>query len=73
MLDWWIPFSKIFEAYGTDQVETRYLLTPTFMQRLVDLEQSVDGKKIRFAFTGGQLLIAVETENRYEAGSSLNL
>lgn len=38
-------FEKIFEAYGTDQVEARYLLTPTFMQRLVDLETSVDGKK----------------------------
>ena len=39
------------------------------MQRLVDLENSVDGKKIRFGFTGGLLLIAVETANRYESGS----
>lgn len=62
-------FEKIFEAYGTDQVEARYLLTPTFMQRLVDLEHSVDGKKIRFGFIGGYLLIAVETGNRYESGS----
>ena len=62
-------FEKIFEAYGTDQVEARYLLTPTFMQRLVDLEHSVDGKNIRFGFIGGQLLIAIETENRYEPGS----
>ena len=62
-------FEKIFEAYSTDQVEARYLLTPTFMQRLVDLERSVDGKKIRFGFTGGLLLIAVETGNRYESGS----
>jgi len=62
-------FEDIFEAYGTDQVEARYLLTPTFMQKLVDLEHSVDGKRIRFGFIGGQLLIAVETGNRYEAGS----
>lgn len=62
-------FEKIFEAYGTDQVEARYLLTPTFMQRLVDLETSVNGSKIRFGFIGGQLLIAVETGNRYEPGS----
>jgi hypothetical protein len=62
-------FEKIFEAYGTDQVEARYLLTPTFMQRLVDLETSVNGSKIRFGFIGGQLLIAVETANRYEPGS----
>lgn len=62
-------FEKIFEAYGTDQVEARYLLPPDFMQRLVDLEHLVDGKNIRFGFIGGQLLIAVETHNRYEAGS----
>jgi len=62
-------FEKIFEAYGTDQVEARYLLTPTFMQRLVDLEHSVDGKNIRFGFIGGQLLIVIETRNRYEPGS----
>ena len=62
-------FEKIFEAYGTDQVEARYLLTPDFMQTLVDLEESVDGKNIRFGFIDGQLLIVVETPNRYEAGS----
>lgn len=62
-------FEKIFEAYGTDQVEARYLLTPTFMQRLVDLEACVDGKNIRFGFIGGLLLIVVETHNKFEAGS----
>lgn len=62
-------FEKIFEAYGTDQVEARVLLTPTFMQRLVDLEESVDGKNIRFAFLDDLLLIVVETPNRFEAGS----
>lgn len=62
-------FEKIFEAYSTDQVESRYLLTPDFMQKLVDIERSVDGKNIRFAFLEGLLLIAVETPNRFEAGS----
>ena len=62
-------FEKIFEAYSTDQVESRYLLDPAFMQKLVDLERSVDGKRIRFGFIEGQLLIVVETKNRYEAGS----
>lgn len=62
-------FEDIFEAYGTDQVEARYLLTPTFMQRLVDLEHSVDGGNIRFGFDDGHLFIAVETGNRYEPGS----
>lgn len=64
-------FEKIFEAYGTDQVEARYLLTPTFMQRLVDLETSFAGKRIRFGFLEGKLFIAVETKNRFEVGSML--
>ena len=64
-------FEKIFEAYSTDQVESRYLLDPAFMQKLVDLERSVDGKNIRFGFIDGQLLIVVETPNRFEAGSML--
>lgn len=62
-------FEKIFEAYGTDQVEARYLLTPTFMEKLIDLENSVDGRKIRFGFDKSELLIAIETGNRFEAGS----
>ena len=62
-------FEKIFEAYSTDQVESRYLLTPTFMQRLVDLETSVSGKKIRFGFLEGKLFIAIEAPNQFEAGS----
>lgn len=62
-------FEKAFEAYGTDQVEARVILDPVFMQRMVDLEHSVDGKKIRFAFVDNDLFIAVETGDRYEAGS----
>jgi len=64
-------FEKIFEAYGTDQVEARYLLTPTFMQKLVDLEHSIDGKNIRFGFDSSKLFIAVETGNQFESGSML--
>ncbi len=62
-------FEKIFEAYSTDQVESRYLLTPVFMQKLVDLETSVSGKKIRFGFLENKLHIAVEAPNQFEAGS----
>ncbi len=62
-------FEKIFEAYSTDQVESRYLLTPVFMQKLVDLETSVSGKKIRFGFLEDKLHIAVEAPDQFEAGS----
>jgi len=62
-------FQSVFKAYSTDQVEARYLLTPVFMETLMDLERSVNGQNIRFGFVGNQLLIAVETEDRFEIGS----
>lgn len=62
-------FEKIFEAYGTDQVEGRVILNPDFMQRMVDLEASVSGKNIRFGFDDETLFIAVETADQFEAGS----
>ena len=62
-------FNSIFNVYSTDQVEARYLLPPDFMQLLIDLETSVDGRKLRFGFSRSKLLIAIETEDRYEMGS----
>lgn len=66
-------FEKIFEVYSTDQVMSRYLLTPSFMERLLSLETSMKGKKVRAGFDerlgGGELLIAVETGNLFEPGS----
>lgn len=62
-------FEKIFEAYGTDQVEGRVILDPAFMQKMVDLERAVSGKNIRFGFDRDRLYIAVETPNQFEAGS----
>ncbi|MEL6416546.1 MAG: DUF3137 domain-containing protein [Pseudomonadota bacterium] len=62
-------FERIFEAYSTDQVGARVVLDPAFMQRMVDLETYLNGGNIRFAFEDQTVLIAVETSNRYEAGS----
>ncbi|MEQ8403586.1 MAG: DUF3137 domain-containing protein [Oceanicaulis sp.] len=70
-------FEKLFEVYGTDQVMARYLLTPTFMERLLDLETLLSGKNVRAVFDEdlapeagrGELLIAAETGNNFEPGS----
>lgn len=64
-------FERKFEVYGTDQMEARYLLTPNFMQRLVDLEHAFKGKSIRFGFVDNQLLIVIETRMRLGVGSLL--
>ncbi len=62
-------FEKIFEVFSTDQVEARYLLTPTFMERLLELETLLKGKKARAAFAEGDLLVAIEGGNLFEPGS----
>ncbi|MEL6688613.1 MAG: DUF3137 domain-containing protein, partial [Pseudomonadota bacterium] len=64
-------FEKLFEAYGTDQVESRVILDPAFMQRMVDLEQAVQGKRMRYGFDNDRLFIAVETPDQFEVGSML--
>ncbi|WP_238934806.1 DUF3137 domain-containing protein [Maricaulis parjimensis] len=66
-------FEKIFEVHGNDQVLARYMVTPSFMERLLALEEAMGGSKIRAMFDEasgqGELLIAAETYNRFEAGS----
>lgn len=62
-------FEKAFEVYGTDQVEARFILTPDFMERLVGLERAFQGKQLRCAFAGGEMVLAVSGKNLLESGS----
>nr|WP_321361859.1 DUF3137 domain-containing protein [uncultured Hyphomonas sp.] len=62
-------FEKIFEVYTTDQVESRYLLTPDLMQELVNLEQTFHGGKLKCCFDGGELYITLQGGNLFEPGS----
>ncbi len=59
---------RAFEIWSTDQVEARYLLHPVMMERLLELETRLHGKRIRCAFEGGDLLVAVEGGNLFEPG-----
>ena len=62
-------FEKIFSVYTTDQVESRYLLTPDIMQRFVDLEAAFHGGNMRCCFVDGEVLIAIENGDMFEPGS----
>jgi hypothetical protein len=61
-------FEKIFQVFGDDQVEARAILTPTFMEHLVALEQAYAGENLRCGFEAGHLLIAIETPDHFEIG-----
>ena len=56
-----VHFEKLFEVYGTDQIEARRLLTPAFMERIIHLKDLYKGKSIQFSFWAGKLLIAIST------------
>lgn len=62
-------FERDFEVYGSDQVEARALVHPVFMERLIALEKQFSGSRIRCAFQEGDLIIAIESRNRFEPGS----
>lgn len=62
-------FEKAFEVFSTDQIEARFILTPDFMERLIQLEKTFKGRKLRCAFSGGEMLVCVEGKNLFEPGS----
>ncbi|MGI6409485.1 MAG: DUF3137 domain-containing protein [Gammaproteobacteria bacterium] len=69
-------FNELFTVYSTDQIEARYLLTPGFMERLLELDELLGdtrrgkGSNLYAGFIGGNLLIAIRTtQNRFEGGS----
>ena len=63
------PFSHLFEVYGTDQVLSRFLLHPVFLERILYGERLIGGANTRFALSGQTLWVCVETFNRFEEGS----
>lgn len=62
-------FEDEFSIYTTDQVEARYLVHPSYVERLIALEQAFAGKKIRTLFHAGELTVVLETEDMFESGS----
>jgi len=58
-------FENVFNAYGSDQVEARYLLDPTLIEQIIAYENAFKGKRIRFAFIDQNLHIVIETGARF--------
>lgn len=56
-----VIFEKEFEAFGSNQIEARCLLTTAFMERMLKVRETFKGKKIKFSFWDNRLLIAVNT------------
>lgn len=60
-------FEKAFDVYSTDQIEARYLLSPSMMERLLALDKEFNGN-ITISFRDSNILIAIpESKNHFEA------
>lgn len=63
-------FEKQFEVYSNDQVEARYLLTTSFMERLLKLSELFQSSSIQCSFYNNKLLLMIPSElNRFETSS----
>jgi len=52
-------FERKFIVYGSDQVEARYILTPSFMERLTRLDNMLGGQGLSFSFVNTNIHAAV--------------
>ena len=65
-----IKFSKRFNVYSKNQVEARYLVTPSFMERFLNLTTAFGTKKAKCAFFEDKIMIAISTtRNLFETGN----
>ena len=62
-------FEDSFSVYSSDQVEARYLVHPTYVERLIALEEAFSGQDIRTLFKDDELTIVLEAKNMFESGS----
>jgi len=64
-------FEKRFEVFSTDQVEARYLLTPSFMERLMALSSLFNDAHIQCSFYDDRLLLMIpSSDDRFDAISA---
>ncbi len=62
-------FEDEFTIYSTDQVEARYLVHPTYVEKMIALENAFSGKRIRTLFHQGELTVVLEAKNMFESGN----
>ncbi|MCI1273714.1 MAG: DUF3137 domain-containing protein [Clostridiaceae bacterium] len=68
-----IEFEKEFEVYSTDQVEARYILTTSFMEKLENIKNFFNAKYVECGFFDGEILILLHTnKNLFEVGDLIH-
>ena len=63
-----IKFNNTFKVISNDQIESRYILTPSMMENLLWLESKFKGLKV--VFVGNYLYIGANNIDMFELGST---
>jgi tetratricopeptide (TPR) repeat protein len=53
-----LEFDRLFRVYGDDQIESRYVLSTSLMQRLVDFNRKAK-RKVHLSFIEGYIYLAI--------------
>jgi len=59
-------FEKTFEVFSDDQVEARFLITPDFMERLIEFSDDYLGRNVQCAFLGDKFHVTVDIDDRFD-------
>lgn len=63
-------FESNFEVFATNQVEARYLLTPSFMENILSLNEVFGGTQMQCSFLEEKFFLMIESDEDYfEPGS----
>ncbi len=65
-----VIFDKDYNVASEDQVEARYLITPSFMERFKNLKKAYNSKYVKCALFDNQIMFAISTnKDLFEIGS----
>ena len=65
-----VEFMRDFKVLSDNQLESRFLLTPAFMDRLKNLRTAFGNNNMRCSFFNNSLMVAIENnEDLFEIGN----
>lgn len=66
-------FNQMYDIYSDDQVEARYILTPTFMERLKNVREVIGGFDVHCLVENKYITLFIQTPNDFfEIGNMSN-
>ena len=62
-------FEDAFDVYSTDQVEARAIVHPSYVERLIAIENAFRGARLQALFADGTITLMLSAKNMFESGS----